>query len=67
MKNSAASPKPDLDGLEFPDWSGMDSSSQRLPPETVLALIEAYPTWFPEAVRRCRENRPAPVPVEFVL
>jgi hypothetical protein len=67
MKNSAASPPADLPNLDFPDWSGMDDAPQRLSPEAAFALIEQYARWFPEAVQRCRENRPMPVPVEFTL
>jgi len=67
MQNSAASPPTDLSDLEFPDWSGMDDSPQRLSPEVAFALIDQYAQWFPEAVQRCRENRPTPVPIEFVL
>ena len=67
MKNSAASPPVDRADLEFPDWNGMQESPERPSPDTALAWIEACAAMFPEAVRRCGENRPTPVPVEFVL
>ena len=45
----------------------MKEPPQRLSPEVALALIEECAAMFPEAARRCGENRPMPVPVEFVL
>lgn len=67
MKNSAASPSADLPELQLPDWSGMDDTPLSLSPAAAFALCEQYARWFPEAAQRCRENRPAPVAVEFVL
>jgi len=57
----------DLESLEFPDWSGMDDSSQRITPEAALALSEEYRAWFPQAVERWHSHRVEKCLVEFVL
>jgi len=66
MKKSDKS-APRAQGLELPDWSGMDDSSARVGPDTAFQLCEKYPEWFAEAVARWRMQRPEKCLVEFTL
>jgi hypothetical protein len=54
-------------GLEFPDWSGMDDSSNRVSVEAAFQLCEQYPTWFPAAANRALKERSEKCTVEFIL
>jgi hypothetical protein len=58
-------PTPDPDSLEFPDWSGLDDSTNRITPEAALQLCEDYQARFGTLAN----SRPPPDKciVEFVL
>jgi hypothetical protein len=66
-KSNAPAPKTESAELEFPDWSGMDDSTQRVSPDAAFQLCEQYPAWFPEQVKRWRSQRPEKCVVEFTL
>jgi hypothetical protein len=53
--------------LEFPDWSGMDDSSDRVNPDAAFELCEQYRAWFPELTEKWRSQRPEKCLAEFVL
>jgi hypothetical protein len=57
----------DSGDLEFPDWSGMDDSTQRISADAAFQLCEQYPRWFPEQAKRWLAHRPEKCTVEFVL
>jgi hypothetical protein len=55
------------DDLEFPDWSGMDTTSARISVDAAFRFCEQYAAWFPEAARVWQSRRVEKCPVEFVL
>jgi len=57
----------DTSDLEFPDWTGMNDSTQRISPDAAFQLCEQYPRWFPEQVKRWLAHRPEKCLVEFTL
>lgn len=68
MKKSDAPPEPiDAVGLEFPDWSGMHDSSNRVSVEAAFQLCEQYRAWFPAAANRALKERLEKCTVEFIL
>ncbi len=68
MKKSDESvPERQDDGLEFPDWSGMDDSTRRLSVEGAFNLCEQYLVWYPEAARRSWLERRDQKRVVFTL
>ena len=66
-KSNASAAKAESVELEFPDWSGMDDSSQRVSPDAAFQLCERYSEWFPEQVKCWRSQRPEKCIVEFTL
>ena len=55
------------DALEFPDWSGMDDSTNRISSEAALRLNEQYQPLFRELAKKGTLQRPEKCLVEFVL
>jgi hypothetical protein len=55
------------EGLEFPDWSGMDDSSARVTPDAAFLLCERYRAWFPGLAEEGRSQSSEKCLVEFVL
>ena len=55
------------EGMELPDWSGMDDSSTRVGPDAAFQLCENYPEWFAGAAAQWRMQRPEKCLVEFTL
>ncbi len=55
------------DGLEFPDWSGMDDSTNRMSVAAAFQLCQDYLSWFPEAARKSWLERRDHPRVEFSL
>ena len=53
--------------LEFPGWSGMDDSTNRISLEAALRLCEEYKPWLQEFARNSAYQRPEKCLVEFVL
>jgi len=53
--------------LEFPDWSGMDDSSERITAEAAFRLCEQYPALFFEQAAKWRDQAAEKCIVEFVL
>jgi hypothetical protein len=53
--------------LEFPDWSGMDDSSDRITPEAAFRLCEFYPKLLRKEGAEPVEDRAKVDVVEFVL
>jgi hypothetical protein len=66
-KSNAPAAKAESAELEFPDWSGMDDSSQRVSPDAAFLLCERYSGWFPDQVERWRSNRPEKCVIEFTF
>ena len=68
MKKSGkpADQKSDLD-LEFPDWSGMDDSPNRITPEAAFELSVQYPLLLSKAQLRELIQSREKCAVEFVL
>ena len=52
--------------LEFPDWSGMDDSSDRLTPEAAFRLCEHYPLLYRKSRQHAADENEKCI-VEFVL
>jgi hypothetical protein len=53
--------------LEFPSWSGMDDSTNRISPEAALRLCEEYKPWLQEFAGNSAYQRPEKCRVDFVL
>jgi hypothetical protein len=66
-KSDAPAAKAESKEFEFPDFTGMDDTSQRVTPDTAFQLCEQYPAWFPDQVKRWRAQRPEKCVVEFTL
>jgi hypothetical protein len=66
-KSNASAVRAESAELEFPDWSGMDDSSQRVGADAAFQLCERYSSWFPEQAKRWRSQRPEKCVVEFKL
>ena len=64
-KSNAPAVQTDTETLEFPDWSGMDESSDRMSVEAAFAMCEEYSRIFPTA--RQRPAHEEKCLVEFVL
>jgi hypothetical protein len=64
-KSDESAEQPEM--LEFPDWSGMDDSTNRISPEAALRLCEEYKPWLQEFARNSAYQRPEKCLVEFVL
>ena len=58
-------PEPDPEMIQFPDWSGMDDSTNRISPEAALQLCEDYQARFRTLVNS--QPRPEKCLVEFIL
>jgi hypothetical protein len=68
MKKSNALASPiEIGDLEFPDWSGMNDSAQRVSADAAFQFSEQYPQWFPEQAKRWQTQRPEKCVVEFKL
>ena len=66
-KSNASAPTIETGDLEFPDWSGMNDSAQRVNPDAAFQLCEQYPQWFPDQAKRWLAHRPEKCAVEFTL
>ena len=66
-KSSASALASETASLDFPDWSGMNDSAQRVSPDAAFKFCEQYPQWFPELAKRWLANRPQKCAVEFML
>ena len=64
-KSDDSQPEQDPDMIHFPDWSGMDDSTNRISPEAALKLCEDYQARFGALVNS--QPRPEKCLVEFVL
>jgi hypothetical protein len=64
-KSDDSQPERDPDTIQFPDWSGMDDSTNRISPEAALKLCEDYQARFGALVNS--QPRPEKCLVEFVL
>jgi len=65
-KFDAPAAKIDPDDLEFPDWSGMDDSTHRLPVEAAFRLCEEFAVCYRTGTDP-RYVRAQKCEVEFVL
>ena len=68
MKNSSEPvPQPDVEGLEFPDWSGMISHESRLTFAQAIQWNEEMLEMFPPKSNRAALDSEARCDIEFVL
>ena len=65
--NSFKKPAASGEFLEFPDWSGMDDSKDRITIEAALELCDQYPGWYPELWRQRASKQVDRCTVDFVL
>jgi hypothetical protein len=66
-KSNASAAKGEPTGLEFPDWSGMEHSANRVGVDTAFELCEQYLLWFATTHSKRRHQRPGKCVVEFTL
>ena len=66
-KSDESAAKTEMADLEFPDWSGMVETANRISVETAFEMAESYRKWFPEAYRQRQSQQPMKCQVEFVL
>ncbi len=62
-----SAPRNETVDLAFPDWSGMDDSTDRVTPDAAFQLCEQYRALWPQLAEKWRQQRPEKCLVEFVL